>query len=88
MANLATSQQQPPKITSSYTIVRPRVFGAVIVPVFPLGGARSIPAQVGTPVQLPPVRPAGGREHPHDGSISTDQGRPARAVRNDPTLAK
>jgi hypothetical protein len=75
-------------ITSSYTIVKPRIFGAVLVPVAPLGPSRSIPAQVGLPIPFPRVVPALGKEHPIEGSITTDYGKPVRAVRNDPTLVK
>jgi hypothetical protein len=86
MAQPAGYQPAPPVTT--YTIVRAKVLGAVLVPVSPLGASQSIPAQVGIPVSFPAVRPAGGTEHPHEGSISTDEGKPVRAVRNDPTVAK
>jgi hypothetical protein len=87
MAVLA-AQNQPTPVITSYTIVKPKVYGAVLLPVAALGGARSIPAQVGIPILSPPVRPAAGTEHPHEGSISTDDGRPVRAVRNDPTVGQ
>jgi hypothetical protein len=80
--------QLSPIITASHTIVKPRIFGVALVPVFPDGASRSIPAQVGIPVVLPDVAPSVGKEHPHEGSIATDDGKPSRAVQDDPTLEK
>jgi hypothetical protein len=81
-------RQPSPVITSSYTLVRPKVFGAVSLPIFQNGGSRSIPAQVGIPICWPAVRPVVGTEHPHESSISTDEGKPVRAVKNDPTAER
>ena len=80
--------QPSPLITASYTIVKPKIFGAVLLPNFPVGASRSIPAQVGIPVVFPPVVPSVGKEHPNEGSIATDEGKPSRAVKNDPTLER
>jgi hypothetical protein len=76
-----------PGITSGYTIVTPKVFGLVMLPGFLIGESRSIPAQVGTPIAFPSVSPS-GKEHPHESSTSTDEGKPVRTVKNDPTLGK
>lgn len=75
-------------ITTTHTIVKPKVFTAVFIPISPMGEARSLPAQVGTPIVFPPVVPAVGKEHPHYGSTTTDSGKPVRAVMNDPTLER
>jgi hypothetical protein len=77
-----------PHITMSYTIVKPKMFAAVLVPQFPVGVCRSIPAQVGMPISVPSVAPSIGKEHPKEGSIATDEGKPSRTVENDPTLEK
>lgn len=78
---------QSPTITSSYTVVRPKLFTVVALPNLQIGEFRSIPAQVGTPVVFPSISPS-GKEHPYEGSLSTDEGKPIRAVQNDPTLGK
>ncbi len=75
-------------ITSAYTLVRAKVYGLVMLPAFSEGATRSIPAQVGTPVVFPAISPVVGREHPYEGSLSTEEGKPFRSVKNDPTLGK
>lgn len=75
-------------ITASYTIVKPRIFGVFLIPNFPMGESRSIPAQVGTPIVFPPVSPSVGKEHPHEGSITIKEDKPSMMVKNDPTLER
>jgi hypothetical protein len=59
-----------------------------MLPAVSEGATRSIPAQIGTPVVFPTISPSVGKEHPHEGSLSTDEGKPIRTVKNDPTLGK
>ena len=75
-------------ITSSYTVVKPKISRTTVVPIIPLGASRSVPAEVGLPTPFPSAVPAVGKEHPLEGSITTEYGKPLRAVRNDPTLVK
>jgi hypothetical protein len=76
-----------PVITSSYTLVKPKVYGIVLLPTVLEGATRSIPTQIGTPVVFPSISPS-GKEHPYEGSVSTDEGKPIRTAKNDPTLGK
>ena len=80
--------QPLPNITASYTIVRPKIIAAVLMPETLPGGCRSIPAQVGMPIVFPNVVPSVGKEHPKLGSIATDEGKSPRAIQDDPTLEK
>jgi hypothetical protein len=59
-----------PVYTRVSTPVRARTYQAVIVTEFPLGGTRSLPADIGSTRSSEKVRPASQREHPTDISIS------------------